>query len=232
MHKICLPIILQRFQSWMTHVRYFSRRENKRHFLSWNCLVTWLTSATTEISFCTASQKGNDVFSHREKYLTCVIQLWKRCKWPCCTRISPKPISIHQKCYEVRSFWCVCLGETRYGLVRCTCRYGGFTAVDGGTDSQLCSKHTAVADQTVCKYDRSLPRYTFSLTGYPEIAHIYRPQIALKSPKNLTDSHFSWEKLQISFFWRFRAKSRLWLAATVFITITTYRRNVWNWHFL
>jgi len=126
--------------------------------------------------------------------------------------------------------------HTRYydGTVRCTCRYGGLTAVDGGTDSQLswCSKHTAVADQTVCKYDRSLPRYTFSLTGYPEIAHIYRPQIALKSPKNLTDSHFSWEKLQISFFWRFRAKSRLWLSATVFITITTYRRNVWNWHFL
>ena len=27
---------------------------------------------------------------------------------------------------------------------------GGLTAVDGGTDSQLCSKHTAVADQIVC----------------------------------------------------------------------------------
>jgi len=54
-------------------------------------------------------------------------------------------------------------------------------------------------------------RYIFSLTGYPKIAHIYRPQFGLKSPKNLADSHFSWEKLQMLFFWRFRGRwIRIW----------------------
>jgi len=71
---------LQRFQSWMTHVRYFSRWENTS-FPFWEAVQNEI-SVVADVSHVTRQfqERKWRLFSRREKYLTCVIQLWKRCK--------------------------------------------------------------------------------------------------------------------------------------------------------